>query len=69
MIVFPMGLWWVVQGWVAVALRCGFFSLGNFGGDRRVWLSFGGWCCVGLPERDKKTKEMEMKEKREKPNF
>ena len=45
------------------------FFLGNFGGDRRVWLSFGGWCCVGLPERDKKTKEMEMKEKREKPNL
>ena len=45
------------------------FFWGNFGGDRRVWLSFGGWCCVGLPERDKKTKEMEMKENREKPNF
>ena len=47
----------------------GFFFLGNFGGDRRVWLSFGGWCCVGLPERDKKIEEMEMKEKREKPKF
>ena len=31
------------------------FFLGNFGGDRRVWLSFGGWCCVGLSERGKKT--------------
>ena len=29
------------------------FFLGNLGGDRRVWLSFGGWCCVGLPEREK----------------
>ena len=51
---FSMGLWRVVQGWVAVALGCGFFFFfGNFGGDRRVWLSFGGWCCMGLPERDK----------------
>ena len=46
-----------------------FFFLGNFGGDRRVWLSFGGWCCVGLLERDKKIEEMEMKEKKEKPKF
>ena len=57
-IVFPMGLWWVVQGWAAAAaaaLECEFFFWGNFGGDRRVWLSFGGWCCVGLSERGKKT--------------
>ena len=45
------------------------FFLANFGGDRRVWLSFVGWCCVGSPERDKKREEMEMKEEREKPNF
>ena len=24
-IVFPMGLWWVVQGWAAAALECEFF--------------------------------------------
>ena len=27
-IVFPMGLWWVVQGWAAAALECEFFFLG-----------------------------------------
>ena len=50
---------------MAVALECGFFFLGNFGGDRRMWLSFGGWCCVGLPERDKKTGNGDEREERE----
>ena len=29
------------------------FFWGNFGGDRRVWLSFGGWCC-GVCRRETK---------------
>ena len=31
-----------------------FFFLGNFGGDKRVWLSFGGWCCMGCRRETKR---------------
>ena len=43
----------------------GNFFWSNFGGDRRV-AEFWWMVLWGLPERDKKTEKMEMKEKREK---
>ena len=44
----------------------GNFFWSNFGGDRRVWLSVGGWCVWACwREGQKDREEREMKKKKE----
>ena len=62
------GVWVRFGGSMCVSVvGGGNFFWSNFGGDRRVWLSVGGWCCVGWLERgtERQRGKGDEKEKRE----